>query len=146
MNNQPIQPNSINWADLYFTADCDQETFTDMVIVTAKSEFVAVAKQLVLQHTTEISDQMINDLAKQYIEAGKVSISEFAEVKDDNVFVCINAELDDENTNFKALDIAYAAIENGGFWKSPISLSWDVSELSEFFTDEITPVSSTGAN
>ena len=127
--------NNINWAELFFAAELNHEDFASTRIFTAKSEFIEKAKEQaidVIMNTHQmLSDYYIKEVAMNLIQTQLVRVYEYAKVVGDKISVCINADLDDDDTNFKVLDMVYGAIDNGGEWISTTPLSWDILDLPE---------------
>jgi hypothetical protein len=124
---------NIDWPGLYFKAECDNEPFSKMRIVTAKSEFQSKVKEMALDmlvaDETRITTHEINRISCAIIQKQIVTIFEYARVDGDDVIVCIDADLKEESTNFKALNMVYEAINNGGYWKSDEALVYGIEDF-----------------
>lgn len=123
--------NNISWSDVYFTAESEKEPFTDLTIFTAKSEMLMIAAsqavQTLLSQQKQLSDTIIDELSQQLIEENKIQVYEFARIGDDKTEVCIDVDIIDDDTVWKALDMVYKAVSSGGTWiaDTPISYTWD---------------------
>lgn len=125
--------NTINWAELYLVAESDNEEFTHLQIVTAKSEFVAKARQLAISQLIhegkKFTSLAIDDRARRLITTNQISVHEQASVTDVGAFVVMEADVIDDDVSFQALDLVYAAVNNGGMWESNKPLVYTFSEL-----------------
>lgn len=109
--------NRIKWADLYFAACSEKETFEDVTIVTAKSEYANLAFQaaaeLILQTSHNIVQDDVLQTAQVIMDAGKVHIQEYVRVNDVGITVCINAvSVEDEDVVWRALDMLADALQH----------------------------------
>ncbi len=132
------QPQSnIRWANLYFEADSSGEPFTEVTILSTKGEFIKTAREQAFDQLTilgkSISNQSVNKMASHLIQMCMITIFEYVEFLDEGITVCINADLDDEETRFKVLDMVYMAVDNGGKWIGKTPLSFDILDLPELF-------------
>lgn len=109
--------NRIEWADLYFTACSEKETFDDVAIVTAKSEYTNLAFQaaadLMLRTSRNITQTEVLQTAAFIMDAGKIHIQEYVKVNDNGITVCINAtSVEDEDAVWRALDMLADALQH----------------------------------
>jgi len=110
--------NKIFWPTLLFEAEAQHEPFEKMTIVTAKSEYLIKAREMALTHFLQqhisYTDEDINKLAVSLVKENKIQVFESVKITEDNVFVCIDVDVIDDDTIWAALDMVYEAIENGG--------------------------------
>jgi hypothetical protein len=106
-----------------------------VVVSSAKSEFVDCAREramnIVAPRAGVALDDDIIDIAKNLIQSKKIVIQEYAKLIDNTVRVCIDGDLDDDDVKFRALDMIYSAIDNGGVWFSGVDLTYNVEDLPE---------------
>ncbi len=128
-----LSQNNIDWPGLYFNAECNNEPFSKMRLVTAKGEFQAKVKEMafdmLVMDKTPITNHEINRVSCAIVQKQIVTIFEYARVDGEDIKVCIDADLNDEETNFKALNMVYEAVKNGGYWKSSKQLSYNIDDF-----------------
>ena len=125
-----LSQDKISWSDLIFTADADNELFSNMRIVTAKSEFIAKAQELALNQLYRkngtLLDSEIDRVTADIIKTTDIKVYESASVSDEAITVCINDAVITDDTIWKALDMVYTAIKAGGTWTSNVPLVFEM--------------------
>ncbi len=127
---QQLSNNQISWPAVYIAAESEQEPFTNLTVVTAKSELLVTARSAalteLLKKNNDVSPESIDRLARQLVDNKIVEVYEHAHILDDSTVVCMDIEVIDDDSIWQALDIVYDAISNGGNWisKQPVSYAW----------------------
>lgn len=108
--------NSIDWSNVYFTAEAFQDPFDDVQIITARSQFLEhayqIAAEMLIDSATELTEQSVSTVALSLIAAKKVAVREFVETTNDGLIVCINSpSTEDDNVMFRALDLVALALD-----------------------------------
>ena len=122
--------NKLDWPEVILEAEASNEPFTNMNIVTAKSELLLMARSQALIFLTDkgkiYSDEAIDKLAEKLVDSGKINVREHAYIKDDRTIVCLDVDVIDDDSIWTALDYVYEAVSNGGVWaaKEPIKYKW----------------------
>jgi hypothetical protein len=127
------QPNKVDWADVIMAADAEKEIFSNMRIVTARSEFISKAQELAIDEsykTNNIDEYNINTITLDIIKSGEVKVYESAVVYEDGIFVCLDVDIIDDDAVWKALDLVYLAVSNDGEWISDLPLTFDTNNIS----------------
>lgn len=117
--NQLLQPNNrIEWARAYLEASSMNETFEDVHIVTAKSELVETACDLILAQADmfrvydDADHQAVMVSARKLVDEGAVSVREYVKVDNSGIRVCINTETtEDPDAMWRALDMVADALQ-----------------------------------
>ena len=111
--------NRIEWADVYFTACANREVFSDVTIITAKSEYADLAFQaaadiaLKATRSTYPSQHVLHEIASFIMDENKVHSQEHVKVTDNGITVCINAiSVEDEDVVWRALDMLADALQH----------------------------------
>jgi hypothetical protein len=132
-----LPQNNIDWAEVIMTADAEKEIFSNMRIVTARSEYISKAQELAIDelycpaYIFKDSPQIdITIATANIIQSGQVRVRESATIYSDGIFVCLNVDVIDDDAVWKALDMVYLAMSNNGTWISDIPLTFDMTDLS----------------
>lgn len=126
------QQHNISWPDLFFQAESEQESFVDVRVSTARSEYLARLQEIAIDTLSitnrDITDFNINQLVLEIGSNVKdIFVTEYAKVTDEGVFVCIDVESIDDDATWKSLDMVYKAISNGGTWYNTTQLRYPIS-------------------
>lgn len=127
------QPNKVDWADVIMAADAEKEIFSNMRIVTARSEFISKAQELAIDEsykTNNIDECNINTITLDIIKSGEVKVYESAVIYEDGIFVCLDVDIIDDDAVWKALDLVYLAVSKDGEWVSDLPLTFDTNNIS----------------
>lgn len=126
----PISQDKIQWSDLIISANADSEIFSNMRIVTARSEFISKAQELALHQLYQgnklLSDSEIDKVTDSIIKTANITVFESVSILDGDITVCINEDVIDDDTIWKALDMVYHAMNIGGNWTSSHPLVFDM--------------------
>lgn len=127
---QQLKNNTISWPDVYIAAEAEHEPFTNLTVVTAKSELLITARSSALLQLIEknkpTSPEAIDKLAQHLVDTQQVQVREHAYIKADSTFVCMDVDKIDDESTWQALNVVYEAISNGGIWAAsqPIQYKW----------------------
>lgn len=127
------QLNKVDWADVIMAADAEKEIFSNMRIVTARSEYISKAQELAIDKsykTNNIDEYNINTITLDIIKSGEVKVYESAVIYEDGIFVCLDVDVIDDDAVWKALDLVYLAVSNDGEWVSDLPLTFDTNTIS----------------
>lgn len=125
-----LSNNEISWPAVYIAAESEQEPFTNLTVVTAKSELLVTARSTalteLLKKNKTASPEAIDRLAQQLVDNKLVEVYEHAHILEDSTVVCMDIEVIDDDSIWQALDVVYEAISNGGNWvgKHPVQYKW----------------------
>ena len=101
-------PRNINWTEMYLTADAAKESFTDVRIVTAKSECVKIASDLVFATTNRITNKLIQSV----VDNSAIAVHESVAINaDGEISVIMNADKIDDAAVWRALDMVAEAMD-----------------------------------
>ena len=104
---------NINWPEVYMMAEANREPFTDIRIVTAKSEFVSVNGDLSYTHhptTNGISNY--NNAVIASMAGDAIAVHEQVTISaDGEITVVVNRDHVDDDATWVALDLLTRALD-----------------------------------
>lgn len=112
-----LQNNTLDWTQVYFTAEAEREPFEDVNVITAKAEYVnraeLAAVELLMEQKIECTAQNVSRLSRTLIATSKVFVQEFVRIDEDGtITVCIDVpDLQDDLVMWRALDYVAKALD-----------------------------------
>ncbi len=125
----------IDWAQVYFSADAYQEAFTDVRLVTIKSEYLNAVQEQAIDIVGCCDETLMREAAKQIVLNKQISIKEYVTVnnKGDIKVAIMSDQVDSVDAWMRSLDLVSQALSqlNGqsGTIEFGESIYFNVSDL-----------------